>query len=179
MRRLAFVAIVVLLGLGALGLAFRWRLRGNRYGYRTLATDLFHPTFFPRYAAARQERAGWVRSAPDVALTYVGWSRLCRDQQVSHIPAPEGQAIIVVTQTCPYTPTPVRQYRVELVWRADAWEIEWAGMRLKCAVNKSPLGAYLIKHNPFSNGRLPWLQPLDHAFLSMAASLNPWLPVCL
>ena len=152
--------------------------RHGRNGYRTLEADVYHPTFFKRYALARAQRAAWVKSAPAIALAYVGRTRVCPDQQIESRAVDEAQAIFIITRACPYSVATVKEYRIDLVQHDGFWEIEWAGMRFKCAVNQSPVGAYVINHNPFQTGRAPRVFALNQGVRWLANSLNPWSLEC-
>jgi hypothetical protein len=180
-KRALLFALALLLGLGSLG-AGRMMYRGAggdvRDNYRELETDVYFPTFFIRYAQERDHHAEWLKNATVVALTYVGRTRVCPTQQISGVSATGDRIVFLITRSCPYSVALVKQFRIEMVRRDGNWEIEWAGMRLKCAVNQSRLGAYLIGHNPFRAWREPWDSAWRNFAVPLANSLNPWMTQC-
>lgn len=169
-------------GLMLLGLAALVYFGDAHRGYRTLAPDVYHPTFFPRHAEARAQGAAWVRTAAAVAREYVGLSRLCPDQVWRELNASAGRAVIVVERQCPYSAysaATVQEFRVELERPAEAWEVRWAGLRLKCGLNRHPLAVYLLRHNPFRRAPAAWSAPLAATVDGLARQLNPWMTECL
>ena len=183
MRRYALIVMMVIVG-GAVGLIGLRVARDllpsyDRQTYRPLEADVYHPTFFARFAAARQQKAAWLRSAPTVTLRYLGYTRTCPTQQMRLLTATPGRVTLIVTRLCPYSSlATVKEYRVDLVQRDGVWEIEWAGMRLKCTVNHSPMGAYLLGHNPFWSWKIHWVLLVNNAVRNLSNALNPWLPEC-
>jgi hypothetical protein len=149
----------------------------DRSTYRALDPNVYYPNFFKQFAQARTRGAAWVLVPPEMALAYVGRTRVCPDQQISSLPVEDGRKVFIITRTCPYSRMVVRQYRLEMIERDGAGEIEWAGMRLKCAVNQSPVGAYLVNHNPFA-ARFAWAMPINKVVRSFANTLNLWMPEC-
>jgi hypothetical protein len=124
----------------------------------------------------------WVRIAAVVADEYVGRSRLCPEQALRELETADDRAVIIVERKCAYSAysAAIRlEFRVELARQDGDWVIRWAGLRLKCALNRHPLGAYLLKHNPFRSGRAAWSAPLKAAVDAFAHRLNPWMPECL
>ena len=181
MKKYALCLLFMTVGVASLGglrVASAFAVRDVRGDYRTLEPDVYHPTFFARYAIARQHEAGWLRSAALVAVRYVGSTRVCPTQQILQLAEDEGRMTFVITRSCPYSVATVKQYRIELVEQGGFWEIEWAGLRVKCATNQSRVGAFLITHNPFQVSNVPWASSLNNAVRSFAKSLNPWLPEC-
>lgn len=151
-------------------------------GYRALAPEVFHPTFFARHAAARERGAAWVRNADAVAREYVGWSRLCPEQAWRALSVEPERVIIAVERRCPYSAYSAAtrlEFRLELERSGAIWEVRWAGLRQKCGVNRHPLGAFLLQHNPFRGVAAVWAAPLRLAVDNLANSLNPWMAECL
>jgi hypothetical protein len=181
MKKYALHLLVIAVGVASLGgfrVAYAFAVRDARSDYRVLEPDLYHPTFFTRYAIARQHGASWLRSAAMVAFRYVGYTRVCPTQQILRLVEGKDRMTFVITRSCPYSAATVKEFRVELVERDGFWEIEWAGLRLKCATNQSRIGAYMIAHNPFQASNAPWASSMNNAVRSFAKSLNPWLPEC-
>lgn len=182
-RRPAWLALAG----GALGLlllagAAAAGLGDARRGYRALAPEVFHPTFFARHAAAREQGADWVRSADAVAREYVGRSRLCPEQAWRALNAEPERVVIAVERRCPYSAYSAAtrlEFRVELERSGGVWEVRWAGLRQKCGVNRHPLGAVLLQHNPFRRAAAAWAAPLRAAVDNLANTLNPWMTECL
>ncbi len=148
-----------------------------RSDYRTLERNVYFPTFFLRAAEARQQRAAWARDAEAVALAYVGTTRECNTQEVGQRSAGVDRMVFTITRNCPYRAAPVKQFRVDLVRRDGFWEIEWAGLREKCASSQNRLGAYLIQHTtPQSYG---WVLPVYKVLKSSSGLTDPWKQACL
>jgi hypothetical protein len=148
-----------------------------RSDYRTLERNVYFPTFFVRAAEARRQGAAWARDARAVALAYVGTTRECTTQEVRERSVAVDRVVFTITRKCPYRAAPVKQFRLDLVRQAGFWEIEWAGLREKCASSQNPVGAYLIQHTtPRSYG---WVLPAHKALKSSSELIEPWKQACL
>ncbi len=181
MKKYALYLLFIVVGAASLGgwrAAYAFAGQNAHSGYRMLEPDVYHPTFFTRYAIARQHKAGWLRSAAAVAIRYMGYTQVCPTQQIFQLAEGEGRITFVITRSCPYSVATVKQYRIELVEQDGFWKIAWVGLRLKCAANQNRVGAFLITHNPFQASNAPWASSLKDAVRSFAKSLNPWLPEC-
>jgi len=182
MRKYALIVIfgVVIGGvsLSAYGVARDLLFGNERSSYRTLEPDVYYPTFFKRYVVEREHGAAWLRIPTEVALAYVGYTRVCPSQEINPLLAEAGRIVLLIRRVCPYSVSPLKEFRIDLVERDGFWEIEWAGLRYKCAVNQNPVGAYLVNHNPFQPGRAGWAQMLNREMRQFAGSLNPWSFEC-
>ena len=84
MRRYALVVGVLIVtgGVGLSAIYVAWMPSYNRETFRKLEADVFHPTFFSRFALAREHGMAWVSNPSAVALDYVGRTRNCPTQQI-------------------------------------------------------------------------------------------------
>lgn len=183
MKRYALVGSVLIMvvgvGLGAIYVARSLTPSYRRETFRQLDNNVFHPSFFSRFAFAREHGMAWISHPYAVALDYVGRTRNCPTQQMEVLSSEQYQMVMIITRECPYSNlATTRQFRVDLTLRDGAWEIVWAGMRLKCALNQNELAVFMLRHNPARRIQASWAKPVREAIDSLSDALNPWLTEC-
>ena len=151
----------------------------ERSTFRVLEADVFHPTFYTRFAAAREQHLPWVTDPLAVAFEFVGRTRNCPSQRLEVLSGSTDTTVVLVTRTCPYSNLATqRQFRVDLVRRDAAWEVGWAGQRYRCATNQNGLAVFLTSHSPFRGVQASWAHRVTGTIDTLADSLNPWLTDC-
>ena len=175
-RLILLSAVILPAGLCLLLVAGRL-LYPPRTAYQTLERNVYFPSFFPRLADARREGAGWVKNARTVALAYVATARGCDTESVREHSAGADRTVFTITRVCPYRVAPIKQFRIDLVRRDGFWEIEWAGLRLKCAANQNRLGAFLIEHT--TSQSYGWVLPVFNVLKSSSGIIDRWTASCL
>ena len=173
-----WLGLVLAVGAAALLLA-QLPERGERDKYRTLDPQVYHPTFFADYQSARARKDPWVRSAPAIGLEYIGQTRVCPVQRVVGAARLASTMTLVVERVCPYSNlATLQQFRIELVEEDGVWQMVWAGVRYKCATNRSAMAVMLMRYSPVWTSPAHWAAPLNSATKFIADGLNPWLWNC-
>ena len=91
--------------------------------------------FLTAYAWARDHHAPWIADAREVALQFVAYEyeeRALPDTIVI-VPTEPGKARLIMTREAHDDSIGQIRYRVDLIQRAQGWEIEWAGFQQTCA----------------------------------------------
>jgi len=174
---IAILVVAVAVCLGGVA-AVLTRFKDDRSLYQAIKPGAYHPSFFWEYELARRNKAGWITDARTVAEKYAGVTRLCPDGKVEQSPAGPDQAIFIFTNKCWAGLFSAKKYRVDLIQRGAAWEIEWSGVQYRCARNPNDPGSILLARNPLRQMRNPVAALANSAVRSFAYNINPWHTTC-
>jgi hypothetical protein len=114
-----------------------WYTPEDRSAY--IPIDIYTRTeFWTAYYWARDHRGGWLEDAQEVALEFVvegeEWSR----RTISIHPMEQDKVSVVIDRRVYDDSIAQIKYRVDLIQRGSAWEVEWAGTMHKCARDGIP-----------------------------------------